>query len=295
MQQLPGPLGWLWHPDLILAIQRVFGPGWRLIFETLSLLGGAQITIVAVAWARWFRERELAARLLVALFLGIAVDLLIWNLYPTPRPDDPRIRIASDIPIASFPSGHLVTVLTLWGTLAAVRLISPWLVVAIAALVALARLGLGEHYPGDVLSGMLVGLVLLGVAAWLWLRLTATARRLAWPTPLAAGGVVAIVALLGAFLAPPGRWMLLGLLVGIMVGLPLEARFVGYDPPHAGWRAALRNLIVGLIGFLPLALIARLTHDLPLISQLLIPSLAALWIMLGAPLAFLKLDRQAAG
>ena len=113
VDRLLDALGLLWQPDLIIAVQRLLGREWRLAYEALSLLGGAQITLVAVAWARWFHGRGLAARLLVALFLGIGIDLLIWNLFPTPRPDDPRVWVSTDIPIASFPSGHLVTVMTL--------------------------------------------------------------------------------------------------------------------------------------------------------------------------------------
>ncbi len=132
-------------------------------------------------------RRRLAGRLLLALFLGIAVDLLIWHLYPTPRPDDPRLRIASQIPIASFPSGHLVTVLTLWGTFAAARVVPPLAVVAIASLVGLSRLALGAHYPGDILGGVLVGALLLAVVAWVWPRLLTTLVRQPWPRLAVAG------------------------------------------------------------------------------------------------------------
>ncbi len=216
-------LAWLWHPDLILAIQRAFGPGWRTVFEGLSLLGGAQIPLVAVAWARWYRGRDLAYRLLLALFLGIAVDLLIWNLYPTPRPDDPRIRIASDIPISSFPSGHLVTIVTLWGTLARARVVPGLLVPILALLVALARLGLGEHYPGDVLGGMLVGAILLAISAALWRPLRGLAVRLGARRGLGVAVAIALAAAAAAAITPPGRWALLGVLAGAALALPLDS------------------------------------------------------------------------
>lgn len=290
-------LKWLWRPDLILAVQRLFGPGWNGLFEALSLLGGAQITLVAVAWARWFRGRELAARLLLALFIGIGIDLLIWNLCPTPRPDDPRIRVGSIIPISSFPSGHLVTVMTLWGTLAAARVLPPAVVAVLALLVALGRLVLGEHYPGDLLGGALVGLLILGLVARLWPHLVALGRRLAWPRPLVAGGLVATAALFAAFATPPGRWSLLGLLAGVAIGLPLEARLVQFAPQSSGWRWVATRLVVGIGGFAPLTLGAALARDVPVIAELLIPTLAALWITLGAPLAFRRLaplfDRRA--
>lgn len=282
----------LWRPDLLLAIQRVFGPGWDLVFEALSLLGGAQITLVAVAWARWFHGRRLAGRLLVALFLGIAVDLLIWNLYPTPRPDDPRLRIASQIPIASFPSGHLVTVLTLWGTFAAARVVPSFVVVAIATLVGLSRLALGQHYPGDILGGVLVGALLLGVVAWAWPRLLAALRRQPWPRPMLVGAAVAAGALAAVAIVPPARWTLLGVLAGVALGLPLEAQLVDFAPatPETGvWGWRLRLALVGVAGLVPLVLGALLLHEIAPVRGLLLPGLAALWTLLGAPAVFRRL------
>ena len=288
----------LWRPDLILAIQRVFGPAWDLVFEALSLLGGAQITLVAVAWARWFHGRRLAGRLLLALFLGIAVDLLIWNLYPTPRPDDPRLRIASQIPIASFPSGHLVTVLTLWGTFAAARVVPWFAVVAIAILVGLGRLALGQHYPGDILGGVLVGALLMAIVAWVWPHLLATLARQPWPRLAVAGAAVSAVALAAATIVPPTRWTLLGVLAGVAVGLPLEARLVGFAPATPGsgvWGWRLRLALLGVAGLAPVLLGALLLGRFAPIRDLLLPVLAALWILLGAPATFRRLGWPRAG
>ena len=95
----------------------------------------------------------------------------------SPRPDDPRIRVATQIPISSFPSGHLVTCVSLWGTFAAAGWISPWLVAVFAVLIALGRLGLGQHYPGDLLGGVVIGLVILAVVGWAWPHLRAVVLR----------------------------------------------------------------------------------------------------------------------
>ncbi|HEY8598313.1 MAG TPA: phosphatase PAP2 family protein [Thermomicrobiales bacterium] len=291
---VPDGLKLLWQPDFILALQRVFGPGWRLVFESLALLGGSQLALVVVAWARWFHGRKLAMRLLLALFIGLGVDFLIWNLWPTARPDDPRIRMSTPIPISSFPSGHLVTVLTSWGTLAVARVV-PWLaVVVIAVLVGLARLFLGAHYPGDVLGGVVVGALVLGVAVWLWSWLCRLVAGWRWPRTVAVGVVIALAALVAATITQQGRWSLLGLLAGTAVALPLEAYLAARlstpaELPATGWRRRGLILAVGVAGFLPLALVGWLGKNLPLITGLLVPFLAALWILLGAPLAFQRL------
>jgi hypothetical protein len=176
--------------------------------------------------------------------------------------------------------------MTLWGTLAAARVLPPVVVAVIALLVALSRLALGEHYPGDLLGGALIGLLLLGVVAIFWPRLVALGRRVSWPGQLAIGGIIAAGAALAAFVTPPGRWSLLGLLAGVALGAPLERHFVDFAPPSPDWRSAARRFALGIGGLAPLALVAALARHVPLIAMLIVPALAALWIMLGAPAAF---------
>jgi hypothetical protein len=114
----------------------------------------------------------------------------------------------------------------------------------------------------------------------------ALGRCLRWPSHIVASGVVAVAALLSAFVVPPGRWSLLGLLAGVAIGVPLEARFVNYEPQSHDWRGAAVHLVVGVGGCLPLALIVAVAKHEALIANLLVPALAAVWIMLGAPLVF---------
>jgi hypothetical protein len=164
-------------------------------------------------------------------------------------------------------------------------IIPRWTVALIAALVVLGRLDLGEHYPGDVLGGIVVGLIILCVVAWLWPRLVRFFAQQPWPRPLIIGGIVAALAVLGTPLTPPGRWQLLGILTGVVVGLPLEAHGVGFDALAEDWRDWLQRLAIGVAGLLPLALIAMLLRHAAIVAQWLVPCLAALWIVLGVPAA----------
>jgi membrane-associated phospholipid phosphatase len=279
-------LRWLWQPDLIIAIQRIFGPEWRLVFETFSLLGGSQIVIFAVCWARWFGGRELTCRLLLATLIGTTASMLIAAIHPTPRPDDPRIRVATKIPISSFPSGHLVACMTLWGTFAAARLLHPAVVAIFAILIGLGRLGLGQHYLGDLLGGIAIGLIILALVAWVWPHLCAAVSRLTQAQQLTAGVVVATLALAGTLVVPKDRWALLGLLIGAALALPLEANVVGYTPAPLPLRTRLLKAAVGLAGIGLYVAAAALLDQAAFVSDLILPALLALWILLGAPLVF---------
>lgn len=279
----------LWQPDAIIAIQRIFGPEWDPGFEVLSLLGGSQIVIFAACWARWFGGRELTYRMLFAVLLGLGVSMLFDAVYPTPRPDDPRIRVATQIPISSFPSGHLVTSMTLWGTFAAARMIHPALVAIAAVLISLGRLGLGQHYPGDLLGGAAIGLVILALVGWVWPRLRTAAQRLTEPQQLAAGVVVATIALAGMIAINHDRWPLLGLIIGAALALPTEANFVRYTPVPLPWRTRLLQVVVGLAGFGLCVGATTLLDQWKFLSDLLLPALLAFWILFGAPLVFQRL------
>jgi len=183
-----------------------------------------------------------------------------------------------------------VTIVTLWGTLALARVVPGLLVPILALLVALARLGLGEHYPGDVLGGMLVGAILLAISAALWRPLRGLAVRLGARRGLGVAVAIALAAAAAAAITPPGRWALLGVLAGAALALPLdsgEVRRGGTVAPEAarrdGWRAWLMVLAIGVAGLVPLAIVARLAHDVAWLAEWLVPALAALWILAAAP------------
>jgi hypothetical protein len=85
---------------------------------------------------------------------------------------------------------------------------------------------------------------------------------------------------------------LLGLLAGVVVGIPLEARFVGYAPRPLPPRGLARRLAVALAGMGALFLVMFLAREIKPIANLLVPTLAALWITLGAPAALARVEGE---
>ncbi|MGY1836298.1 phosphatase PAP2 family protein [Blastococcus sp. SYSU DS0510] len=149
-------------------------------------LGGTGVAVLVMTLATAFlllrRQRRLAAFVATA-GLGLAV------LGPVTKAIVDRARPVVDPPIVdtplntSFPSGHAITALVVWGTLLLVALPSvrrrarPWLISATAllvVLVGLTRLALGVHFVSDVLAGWALGASWLAITAAAFLDGSAT-------------------------------------------------------------------------------------------------------------------------
>jgi undecaprenyl-diphosphatase len=142
----------------------------------------ATVSVAAVLlFALWGRPRRavvLAAMMIVAPVL----DAVLKGMFERPRPPQALALIATPQSY-SFPSGHALSSIVLYGGLALILLLSSrpaWQKAAGAAvavvpgtLVGLSRIYLGVHYASDVLASWLLGASVLsaGMAALLaWER-----------------------------------------------------------------------------------------------------------------------------
>lgn len=118
----------------------------------------------------WHTRHHYSAALLWVSMLGAGVVNTVLKLaFNRPRPDVFPWR-TEHVGLASFPSGHAMTSIVVYGTLAfLIARLAPtrllrrvtWAVaVTVILLIGLSRLYLGVHYPSDVLAGFVMG------AAW---------------------------------------------------------------------------------------------------------------------------------
>ena len=170
---------------ITVAIQRVDHPLVAALMAAITALGywpwdwlvlGAGM---AVFWLAGFRR---AALLLFATPVPGLLTGAIKSLIERPRPGGEGIRVVSELLDFSYPSGHVVSFVSLYGFLFfltyAVFKRSAWRTVALSifgALVVLvgpSRIYLGHHWASDVLGGYAFGTayLLLLVEAY---RLTA--------------------------------------------------------------------------------------------------------------------------
>jgi undecaprenyl-diphosphatase len=168
--------------DVIRAVQawpvpgRAFSRAVRAVTTTPFVLAvGAALVVVL-----WWRGARREAITLAVLFIVLpAAQAGLKFMVDRPRPDDALVR--AEISSPSFPAGHVMGPVVVYGSLLVLGVVSVrwgcwWRLIAVAwPAVVLATTGivnvyLGVHRPTDVLGGYLWGLVLLLPALSLVLR-----------------------------------------------------------------------------------------------------------------------------
>lgn len=275
----------LWSPEPIITVQRFFGASWGWFFGAISLLGTAKAIAVVFALVFWISGRRLAYGLLGIILLATATDVLIWTLFPVPRPHDPQIIIRAKPGVPSFPSGHTVTATTLWGTLSAFGQIPIAVAIAIVAGVMISRLYLGVHYLADLLGGVTIGLILVVAYQRLWPRI------LRWFSgrPFIFFLILALSAPIAAFPSTsfsPRGWEIFGAALGVGIGMPLEYWYVHYTPTKIPLRKQMLKLAIGLGGMAASAFMPRFIGGNGLALDAVTFAIVSFWAVFLAPALF---------
>lgn len=154
-----------WDIPLILKIHAYSQPWLNVLMRVTSETSGdyAVLGVVALAVWLWRRSHRIDALLVFFSFGGSVVfNSLLKFIFSRPRPTIiPQLIVESSY---SFPSGHTIAAVALYGLLAVwLWQQRRWLLATICTLwplmVALSRVYLGVHYPSDVLASLCVGIL----------------------------------------------------------------------------------------------------------------------------------------
>ncbi len=176
--------------DVSHAMAQAWRPQLALPFQALAEFGGLEMTtLVAALLGLWLWRHRFGVDALAVLAMPVAVvlEVLYKRIINHPAPplaiqhsDGPSLTglLGQGVPLSSFPSGHMVRTVVVYGLLAFViaRLSERrWLrwTAVIGAVVLIAaesfdRVYLQVHWESDVLGGLLLGgLGLAGAIIWL--------------------------------------------------------------------------------------------------------------------------------
>jgi len=133
------------------------------IADTFEVAGVAAIVTILVLFRRWGRHAFL---LIAGLAIELSVFLTANKIVARPRP---AVSHLGGTPSTySFPSGHTAATIVLYGGIAVIvmvattrlwpRIVMWTLAVVLTVAVGLSRVYRGEHYPTDVVAGLLLGI-----------------------------------------------------------------------------------------------------------------------------------------
>lgn len=225
-------------------------------FKLITELGSDLFYIVLLLIGYWaVRKKESIVTILV-LMVAVVSNYWLKVAIHNPRPPAgylyPGFEAQSNW---STPSGHAQNSSMLFGWLA-VKVKTWWMLLlstVLTVLIGLSRVYLGVHYLDDVVLGWWIGVVLVLI---LWYAegplgtiLSRYKAEYLWFTLFLVGLAMTVIATYLVPLPPDDNFGALGgLVMGIAVALPLEARFVQFSvEPVKGqkWRLVLR-VVLGL-------------------------------------------------
>ncbi|MBN1264016.1 MAG: phosphatase PAP2 family protein [Anaerolineales bacterium] len=158
-----------WGTGIILWLQQL-GDWLQIPMESISFLGTEYAYLFLLPALFWCVDAGLGMRVGISVMAATGIYSSIKMVFRTPRPFwiNPDIRPLAVETSFGAPSGHSMSAVGLWGRLAA-AIKTRWLqvlLILLITLIAISRLYLGVHYPIDVLSGLLGGVILV----WLLVR-----------------------------------------------------------------------------------------------------------------------------
>lgn len=311
----------LWDIPAVRAVQGL--GGWlKLPMEIFTFLGDEQFYLVALPLVYWCLHKGLGQDLGVLLIMSTFTNTAVKSFFKHARPFWESASLGlSHAESFSTPSGHAQSSAALFGqaawSVADKRRGRLWvaLLALLIVFVALSRVYLGVHFPGDILWGAAVGLALLALYNGLKPTLLPRLKRLslgmhvllALTTALV---MVAVVALLLSIPFGSGQlfgelytaaWSsaledgatIAGLTIGLWLGLVLETRYVRFSVAGP-WLQRLLRYVIGVAALLGIWLGLRVLFPaeplaLGLILRIVRYALAMGWVIVIWPWLFVRI------
>lgn len=161
-----------WDNQIALGLHSFSSPLLDQIMTSVTWSGfqmAILLTLLLVSWFWWRDERQLALFTLIAVAGAALSGALLKAIFQRPCPTIfPPLHGETSY---SFPSGHTLTAVGLYGFVAILLWRSGrrgWAVMSAlwALVVGISRIYLGVHYPSDVLASLAVGAVWLVIVAF---------------------------------------------------------------------------------------------------------------------------------
>lgn len=266
--------------SVVIAASHLQGPLTTALARLFSSLGSLTLYLIVVPFLYWCVDRRKAHQIGFLLLVSVWLNAFLKDMVAWPRPEtQDGVKVLVQTTSNGFPSGFTQNAVAFWGSLA-VWLKATWFRVVclgVIALVACSRILLGADFLGDVVWGLVIGVVLF--LAFLtsfhrqWGQRRHRTTRITWSV------VVAVVLML--LDVSPTAYAALGLLLGWLVTANFAREEVAWTEA-APIATQIIRLLVGYIGLAVLVFFAArfVPAGLP---EFLAFALISGWVTVGAP------------
>ncbi|CAG0948879.1 MAG: PAP2 superfamily protein [Candidatus Methanoperedens nitroreducens] len=154
-----GPIQFLFNENINIFFRDIGTPLLDTLFKVITNAGSEPVYIFLASLIFWCLNKKTGIRAMYLIMFSAYTALIAKSLFSMPRPPDYLHKVTENN--FGFPSGHAQVSSGFWGYLG-IRSKKKQIIITgavIVLLVSLSRLYLGVHYPGDVIGGIIFGLM----------------------------------------------------------------------------------------------------------------------------------------
>jgi membrane-associated phospholipid phosphatase len=250
--------------ETVLWIQAHTGPWIARVMLPLDWSGELAFFLLVLPWIYWCANKAVGRQVALLVLFTFWMNAWLKTIFDTPRPFEMSDRVVAWASPrgGGMPSGHATISAVFWGSLALSDwLPRPWRAQALWAagmlsvLIGVSRVVHGVHFPGDVVVGWGVGLVLLALQYRSRANVSRFVAGLTLRQRMATGaGLGAAALLISPGLTAPGHHLghtdavtAGGMWLGCVVGMAWEADYLGFVP-DGSLRTRLIRYGIGILG-----------------------------------------------
>ena len=237
------------------TLQRVM-PAWLMAaVSQFSIFGEEIVLILLLGFFYWCWDKKTGKYIGEITIMGALWNPMVKNIFCRRRPymDNENIDLlrliakdADKYDVAaqgfSFPSGHSTNAAAMYGALARLQNRQAFIYAGFLMFaVGFSRVAVGAHYPTDVVCGWGMGLLVVFFIPWLKKKLQ-NENLFYW--------ILVITALPGVYYCRSEDYFTaLGLLIGFVLAIKFEERYVKFENTREPLRIVLRLIGGGVIYF----------------------------------------------
>jgi len=299
-----------WGLDLVNWFQ-----SWRtdfvaFIFLPFNYIAKEAVYLLLFPFLFWCVDKKFSRRFMLISIVSVWVNTFFKDLWMRPRPfqieNSPITPHLDYSDSYGIPSGHAQSGAAL-AAYPALKGGRKWIVPAVifSLLMAVSRLVHGVHYPQDVIAGLLLGWGIVLLFFFLEERISQFYKKMKLSAQLSLSVGIGLILVLLFLIFPTDKSGLddsittAAVFSGILFGLTLEYRFVGFDE-KGSWNVRVLRFFLGLLGagfiygffkIIDGTLFKEVTEpsSLSALFRFIRYFVLGVWLTYGAPLFFLKL------